>query len=132
MKPFHFGVNVWRATSRAEWREKARKLEDLGYARATPEEGGRKIYEITPEGRAYLAEHRGTVDEIFERIAEFGAGFFSAEMREVQSAFGQAARATFRAAQHAPGDRERLKRVREILERAARELEELGRATSNE
>src|SRR5437016_2440474 len=32
MKPFRFGVNVWRATSRAEWVEKARKLEDLGYA----------------------------------------------------------------------------------------------------
>src|SRR5262249_17212642 len=32
MKSFRFGVNVWRATSRAEWREKARKLEDLGYA----------------------------------------------------------------------------------------------------
>ena len=32
MKPFRFGVNVWRATSRAEWVEKARKLEGLGYA----------------------------------------------------------------------------------------------------
>ena len=32
MKPFRFGVNVWRAGSRAEWAEKARKLEDLGYA----------------------------------------------------------------------------------------------------
>jgi alkanesulfonate monooxygenase SsuD/methylene tetrahydromethanopterin reductase-like flavin-dependent oxidoreductase (luciferase family) len=32
MKPFRFGVNVWRATSRAEWTEKARKLEDLGYS----------------------------------------------------------------------------------------------------
>jgi probable F420-dependent oxidoreductase len=32
MKPFRFGVNVWRATSRAEWAEKARKLEGLGYA----------------------------------------------------------------------------------------------------
>jgi probable F420-dependent oxidoreductase len=32
MQPFRFGVNVWRATSRAEWVEKARKLEDLGYA----------------------------------------------------------------------------------------------------
>src|SRR6059058_4763401 len=31
MKPFRFGVNVWRATSRAEWGEKARKLENLGY-----------------------------------------------------------------------------------------------------
>ena len=32
MKPFRFGVNVWRAGSRAEWADKARKLEDLGYA----------------------------------------------------------------------------------------------------
>src|SRR5690242_5212614 len=29
-------------------------LEDLGYARAMPEEGGRKIYEITDEGRKHL------------------------------------------------------------------------------
>jgi len=31
MKSFRFGVNVGRATSRAAWVEKARKLEDLGY-----------------------------------------------------------------------------------------------------
>ena len=35
LKPFRFGVNVWRANSRAEWAEKARKLEDLGYATLT-------------------------------------------------------------------------------------------------
>jgi alkanesulfonate monooxygenase SsuD/methylene tetrahydromethanopterin reductase-like flavin-dependent oxidoreductase (luciferase family) len=35
MKPFRFGVNVWRASSRAEWAEKARPLEDLGYATLT-------------------------------------------------------------------------------------------------
>jgi probable F420-dependent oxidoreductase len=32
MKPFRFGVNVWRAASRAEWIEKARKVEGLGYS----------------------------------------------------------------------------------------------------
>ena len=32
MKPFRFGVNVWRAASRAAWAEKARTLEALGYA----------------------------------------------------------------------------------------------------
>ncbi len=31
MKPFRFGVNVLSAGSRAEWADKARKLEDLGY-----------------------------------------------------------------------------------------------------
>jgi probable F420-dependent oxidoreductase len=35
MKPFRFGVNVGHAQSRAEWQEKARKVEDLGYATLT-------------------------------------------------------------------------------------------------
>jgi probable F420-dependent oxidoreductase len=35
MKPFRFGVNVWRAGSRAEWAAKARKIEDLGYSTLT-------------------------------------------------------------------------------------------------
>jgi probable F420-dependent oxidoreductase len=35
MKPFRFGVNVGRAGSRAEWAEKARKVEDLGYSALT-------------------------------------------------------------------------------------------------
>jgi len=35
MKPFRFGVNVWRAGSRAEWADKARRIEDLGYSTLT-------------------------------------------------------------------------------------------------
>jgi len=35
VKPFRFGVNVWHAASRAEWQEKARKVEGLGYATFT-------------------------------------------------------------------------------------------------
>jgi probable F420-dependent oxidoreductase len=31
MRPFRFGVNVWRAHSQAEWAEKARRIEALGY-----------------------------------------------------------------------------------------------------
>src|SRR5262245_62494294 len=32
MKPFRFGINIRDATSRAEWQDKARKVEALGYA----------------------------------------------------------------------------------------------------
>ena len=32
MRPFLFGVNVRTAASRAEWSDKARKVEALGYA----------------------------------------------------------------------------------------------------
>jgi probable F420-dependent oxidoreductase len=31
-RPFRFGVNVWSAGTQAEWTDKARKAEDLGYA----------------------------------------------------------------------------------------------------
>src|SRR6185312_2558636 len=70
-------------------------LEDLGYARATTEEGGKKIYEITPEGRAYLEENKGAVDEIFDRIAGFATSFFGPQMVEIHQAFKNVARATY-------------------------------------
>ncbi len=102
-------------------------LEDLGYARATPEEGGRKIYEITPEGRAYLSEHKTTVDDIFERIAQFGTSFFSGPMMEVNHAFKDLGRATYATAPRYVRDAERLRKVKDILERAAKEIEEVGK-----
>ena len=101
-------------------------LEDLGHARATPEEGGRKIYEITDEGRAYLQQHKSTVDDIFDRVAQFSAGFFGGPMAEVHGAFKEVARATYASAMRATQDPERLRRVREILERAAKEIDTLA------
>ena len=32
MKPFRFGINARDAKSRAEWQDKARKIEALGYS----------------------------------------------------------------------------------------------------
>jgi len=100
-------------------------LEDLGYARAMPEEGGRKIYEITDEGRKHLEEHSATVDDIFERIAKFVEGFFDQPMADLKRAFGNLGRATFYVASRAPNDRERIARISEILKRAASEIERL-------
>lgn len=102
-------------------------LEDLGYARAMPEEGGRKIYEITDEGRKHLEEHSATVDDIFERIARFVEGFFDAPMVDLKRAMAQVGRATFSAASRSPNDRERLNRISDVLKRAADEIERLGR-----
>jgi DNA-binding PadR family transcriptional regulator len=101
-------------------------LEDLGYARAREEEGGRKIYEITDAGRAYLAEHRSTVDDLFERLSDIGAGPLAAAMGELAGGIGAIARAAYHAASRAHGDRERLRKVREVMERAAREIDGLA------
>jgi len=102
-------------------------LEDLGYARATLEEGGKKIYEITSEGTAYLAENKSTVEDIFDRIADFGASFFGGAMMEVNRAFKDLARVTYTTAPRATGDAEKMRRIREALERAAKEIEEATR-----
>ncbi len=42
-------------------------LEELGYAEVTNEQGGRKLYAITAEGRSYLDENRAAVDAVTAR-----------------------------------------------------------------
>src|SRR5581483_5791496 len=90
-------------------------LEDLGFARVVPEEGGKKIYEITDEGRAYLAEHSSTVNDIFDRIARFVEGFTDTTMAELNHAFRRLARATYTTAISNVNDAEKLRRIREIV-----------------
>jgi DNA-binding PadR family transcriptional regulator len=101
-------------------------LEDLGYARVVPEEGGKKIYEITDEGRKHLAEHSTTVDDIFERIARFVQGFTDEPMTELNRSFQRLARATYKTATSHLGDKETIQRLREIIQRAADEIEALA------
>jgi len=100
-------------------------LEDLGYAHAMPEEGGRKIYEITDEGRKHLEEHSATVDDIFERIAKFVEGFFDAPMADLKRSMASLGRATFYVASRSPNDPERIARISEILKKAAADIERL-------
>lgn len=107
-------------------------LEDLGYAKAAQDEGGRKVYEITPEGSAYLKEHSTTVDSIFDRIARFMEGFLDAPMMEVNGAFRRVARSAYGQASKNVNDGARLQRIREILDRAAAELEQLEKGEKSE
>jgi DNA-binding PadR family transcriptional regulator len=98
-------------------------LEDIGYARVVPEEGGKKIYEITDEGRKYLAEHSTTVNDIFERIARFVGGFTDAPMMELNQSFQKLARATYKTATSHINDKETIQKIRDIIQRAAEEIE---------
>jgi DNA-binding PadR family transcriptional regulator len=102
-------------------------LEDLGFARARQEEAGKKIYEITDEGRKHLEEHSSTVDDIFERISRFVQGFLDEPMMEVNQAFKRVGRATYGKASSKVDDKALLARIREVLDRAAAEIEALGK-----
>ncbi len=103
-------------------------LEDLGYARVVPEDGGKKIYEITDEGRKHLAEHSTTVDDIFDRISRFVSGFTDAPMVELNQSFQRLARATYKTATAHIHDKELLSKLREIVQRASDEIEAVANA----
>ena len=105
-------------------------LEDLGYASVATEDGGKKVYSITDEGRKYLEENRGVVDDIFERIANIGASFLSDAMMDVNRSFGRLARATYATAPWHSRDKQITVRLREILDDATRRIEELARTGS--
>jgi DNA-binding PadR family transcriptional regulator len=102
-------------------------LEDLGYARIIPGDEGKKTYEITDAGRAYLAENRDTVDSIFERISKLVGHFLDEPMAEVHGAFRKVGRATYSRATEAVQDPAVLRRIVEILDRATKEIEAISR-----
>lgn len=95
-------------------------LEDMGYARVTPAEGGKKVYEITDEGRRYLEENRSAVDDIFSRISDFAQSLFGEPMMQVHRAMKDVGRAVYVSDHKRTPDQ--LKRITEILERAAAEI----------
>jgi DNA-binding PadR family transcriptional regulator len=103
-------------------------LEDLGYARAVPEEGGKKIYEITDEGKKHLAEHSSTVNDVFDKFVKFAEGFTASPMMDVNNAFRNIAKATYSTATSHIGDTEKLAKIKEILFKAADDIDAVGKA----
>ncbi|WP_342634901.1 PadR family transcriptional regulator [Pseudolabrys taiwanensis] len=110
-------------------------LEEVGYLTSQPE-GAKKLYTITDEGRAHLAENKDLVDAVMKRLTFIGEK--AARMRErmeseqdgERGGRWQLVRAAFDSMREAA--RERLKndpdaeaKVVEILARAANEIRKL-------
>jgi DNA-binding PadR family transcriptional regulator len=98
-------------------------LEDQGYV-VCEEQEGKKVYTITDEGREFLNENGDLVDDILDRVSEFTDRFFRTEMRDLSRSFKRLGQVTFdRSVRWS--DPEDLEKIREILERAIREIEEI-------
>lgn len=97
-------------------------LEDQGYIRAV-ETDGRKVYEVTPEGVAYLEEHKDVIEEIVDRVRETVRDFTGGAIGELQGEFARLARDTFRHAWRRGPDDPAVRRVAEILKQAADDIE---------
>ena len=98
-------------------------LEDEGYVRVV-EEGGKKIYHVTPEGEQYLEQHRDLLDEIIGRVRETVRDFTGGGSGEVHQAFAHLAGVTFKRAWRRGPDDPALRRVAEILKKAAADIEQ--------
>lgn len=99
-------------------------LEDEGLVKSRDDEG-KKVYEITDAGKAFLTENKSRVEDIFERVGETIDRLVNEPMPEVSRAIGKVVSHAYRAAWRHGRDAETAKRVKDVLERAAAELEAL-------
>ncbi len=103
-------------------------LEDEGLVVAKDVEG-KKVYEITDTGRAFLDEHKDTVEDIFDRVRETVERTVGGSMVEVNRALGQLVKTVYRTGWKASD--EARKRVAEALAKATAEIEELAKAPAD-
>lgn len=97
-------------------------LEDQGYVRAV-EENGKRVYHITPEGEAFLAANRSTVEDIFDRVRDTVRDVAGGAMGELHHAFARVASITYKRAWRWGSGHPAVPRIVEILKRTADEIE---------
>jgi DNA-binding PadR family transcriptional regulator len=102
-------------------------LEDEGLVVAREVEG-KKVYEITDSGRKFLEEHKDIVDDIFDRITDTIERTFGGTMADVNRALAHLGKAVYRTGWKA--DNEVRKRIAEILNETAAEVEALAKTTA--
>jgi DNA-binding PadR family transcriptional regulator len=97
-------------------------LEEMGHASVTDEHGGRRLYTLTDEGRAFLAGNRRAADGIFARLDEVNASRRAppASILRAMENLGRALRHRMRR----PISHERAHIIAAALDAAARAVEE--------
>ena len=67
------------------------------------------------------------MDDIFDRITELGSTFLSDAVMDVNRAIKDVAQAAYRGAPRVFRDKEAVTKIRDILDRASKEIEEIVR-----
>ena len=97
-------------------------LEDQGYVRVV-EENGKKVYHITPEGDAFLAEHKDAIEDIFDRVRDTVRDVAGGPMGELHQAFARVAAVTYKRAWRWGGSHPAVPHIVELLKQTADAIE---------
>ncbi|MBN1374591.1 MAG: PadR family transcriptional regulator [Dehalococcoidia bacterium] len=97
-------------------------LEDMGYV-TSAEQDGKRVYTITEEGKKFISERRDTMDRIKGHMKDWWSPETHEEIREIMHEIGRLVHNIGRKVRRM--DHEKLNRVREIVARAEREVEEI-------
>jgi DNA-binding PadR family transcriptional regulator len=102
------------------------QLEDEGLV-VSESRDGKRVYSLTDAGRAELTREQETVSRIWRRAERWNdwRGAFDPDSAEVRGPAERVVKAAFRAVAGDSATRARLESVREILDRALRDLENL-------
>jgi len=98
-------------------------LEDEGLVVAKDVEG-KKVYEITEQGRQFLEEHKDMVEDIFDRVKDAVDQALGGSMAELNQSMGRLVKQVYRTGWKSRDDTVRQK-IAEILKRAAQEIDAL-------
>jgi DNA-binding PadR family transcriptional regulator len=102
-------------------------LQDMGLIREAEAEGSRKLFAITTEGEAHLAERAEEVDALMARLTGVGDDKRKAGGAPIKRAVANLLSALWHRVTREDSDEETLHRVAAILDEAAQKIERLQR-----
>ena len=100
-------------------------LADMGLIRENEAEGSRKIFAVTPEGEAYLAERKEEVAALMARLDELGEHKRKAGGAPIKRAVKNLLSAIWHRVTSEDMEEERLHQIAAILDEAAQKIERL-------
>ena len=106
---------------------KLQQLQDEGLVTSTSEEGGKRVYRLTEEGRSTLEREAEAIAQIWNRAEheEWGDWGDTSDAAELLRPAFRLMKASLRSVQRSDGDPKRIERVRAVLEKARAEVEEM-------
>lgn len=100
-------------------------LEDLGYAKITTEENGKRIYSITESGKIYLDENKEILEKVLKTLSELKEEISSKTISDIYQVLKNIGFTIFEKHREKGWTNQQLKDLVKILERTASEIKGL-------